>query len=1160
MVICQTIRNSWVRLFLLLTTLNIMGCSPIVESILPTEGGVGTEVTITGKRLISGSSPGVRVFLAEHEQDLVSASTTEVRFRVRHDTPSGKVVVHTSKGTDTSNETFLMVSEASAADEGFTFNGMNDLQATRVSHTGANQEVIIALVRPKWQAVATTFAAAEPGVTSDFNLMNSFWSETTFGKVSFTSTYLGNQVIELNKSRNYYYYTALTGRIQGTKLPDPVVFPADKSLLIKSNGQDITVDFPAGNMARTDIMQAITDAITNADGDLPPPSFTRGGGAAAAQVTLVTTRTNTQSALLEVTGDAVHYLGFGDSSFYELDNNTPVLTIYGQPINPDIITFVGGEDLTISTLGATTTVNFAAGEITLDDVINSVTAAYPGNDSQQPFDISAIANPLDPTQKILVFKTVLPADDDDGFQLTVGGSARALLGLADAGGLNVAGTNRDHRLESWRAYNGVEETFNNYFATLPAGSDINAIVDSARLLAVVMVDEANFRGLHNWGTFDFDGNNYQANYTVMRSNDLGLVFTHEVGHALRLPDLYRVRPELLGNPPNNWDIMDCSRCDAQTVSWLKARRHKASEDRGENWLIDDQVMSLSPPAAATTLTERVILTPVESPWISSGVNPFSGSYPGVPLRHSVELIPTDDRDVFIVENRQSGVYTADHLGDTVDYSTAIPTEGVIMYQGRRNPSSGVAQFVPINLLTPYTNPLNTVGETYQHFITALNEINIIVVERLQNPDATAGNPSYSYVVDISWGEGSFYDAFIHEWAPPPWESEDIWVDSRAENDWDIYTYEDDAGNPILNGDNIEVGEVNRVYARVHNVGDMPITSDVEVIFRIVVPQRVGEGAASDLETEIGRVTIIGGIPARDSIVAPPLNWTPGNSNDGHVCIRAVIRPVPGEYNASLNNQAQENLTQWFSESSSPFKPVEVNIITENPFKDRETQVLISVPDVPLGWVASVQDVAFTLAPGAARKQKVIIGPNIAYFEPTLETRGYIPTWAATIQAFRPEGDNWVSFGGITASVNPVNGDASLVLDPVVITPPATGLVTGQVTTQGPMHPLLTNRKINIRFDLPDGREFWRQVTTQSNGRFELNLATDIRRYDTLHDQTKTITVQAYHGGGKGIGRIKSKLQKLVIRDDPGGVTPPAVTDPPIVTDPGTGVGGGLISQ
>lgn len=1154
MVFNQMVRNSGFGLVALFIVLNIVGCAPSIESFSPTEGGPGTEITITGKRLISGSSPGVRIFLADHEQDPASVSKTEVRFRVRHDTPSGKVAVHTSGGTDTSAETFLMGSEASDADEGFTFNGMNGLQAARVSHTGANQEVIIALVRPKWQPVTTNFAAEEPGVTSDFNQMNSFWSETSFDKASFTKTYLGNQVISLGKSRNYYYHTARTRRIRGTRLPGPVVFPTDKSLLIKSNGQDITVEFPAGNMAIADVMQAITDAIANSDGDLPPPSFTREGGAGTTRVTLNTTRSDEQSAILEVSGNAIPYLGLGDSSFYEMEDNTPVLTVYGQPIDPDTITFTGGEDLTIGTLGDTTTTNFAADTVTLDDVIDSVNASYPGNDNQQPFDINAIVDPLNPAQKILVIKTVLPADDDDGFQLTVGGSARELLGLANTGGANIAGTNRGHRLETWHSFNAVDETFNNYFETLPAGTNIDAIVDNARLLAVVMVDENNFRGVHNWGTFEFDGSNYQANYTVMRSNDLGLVFTHEVGHSLRLPDLYQVRSEQLGTPPDNWDIMDCSRCDAQTVSWLKSRRHKAAEDRGEQWLIDDQMLSLSPPAATNTLTERVILTPVESPWTSSGVNPFSGTYPGVPLKHSVEFIPTDDRDVFVVENRQAGVYTADHLGDTVDYSTAIPTEGVIMYQGRRLPSSGVAQYVPINLLTPYANPLNTVGETYQHFITTLNEINITVVDRLLNPDATAGNPSYSYVLDISWGEGSFYDAFIHEWEPPPWESEDIWVDSRAENDWGVYTYEDGSGNPILNGDNIEVGEVNRVYARVHNVGDMPITSDIEVIFRIVVPQRVGEGAESDLETEIGRVTISGGIPPRDSRVTPALNWPPGDDNDGHVCIRAIIRPVPGEYNASLNNSAQENLTQWFSEASSPFIPVEVNIITENPFKDRKTQVLISVPDVPPGWKARVQDAAFTLAPGATRKQKVTIVPDISYFTSIIMTRGYIPSWGATIQALRPEGDNWVVFGGITASVNPVNGDASLVLDPVVVTPPTTGVVTGHIATKGPMHPSLANRKINIRFDLPNGREFWRQVTTNSYGQFELSMADDIQHHTTLLDQTKTIIVQAHHGGGNGIGRIKSEEQKLIVNTGSGGSTPP------VVTPPDTGVTGGITNE
>jgi hypothetical protein len=78
---------------------------------------------------------------------------------------------------------------------------------------------------------------------------------------------------------------------------------------------------------------------------------------------------------------------------------------------------------------------------------------------------------------------------------------------------------------------------------------------------------------------------------------------------------------------------------------------------------------------------------------------------------------------------------------------------------------------------------------FEHPLTAINKITISVAEKLQNPDSTSGNPSYSYLVDLAWGDGSFFDLAITEWDPPPWESVDIWVDNDAQNAFGVCTYE-----------------------------------------------------------------------------------------------------------------------------------------------------------------------------------------------------------------------------------------------------------------------------------------------------------------------------------------------------------------------------------
>ncbi len=155
------------------------------------------------------------------------------------------------------------------------------------------------------------------------------------------------------------------------------------------------------------------------------------------------------------------------------------------------------------------------------------------------------------------------------------------------------------------------------------------------------------------------------------------------------------------------------------------------------------------------------------------------------------------------------------------------------------------------------------------------------------------------------------------------ESIDIWVDNRAQNDWGKYTYHDGTGNPTLNGDN--------VVPSIRSIGSSLVciilamyllNQAVDVIWRIAIPQVAG----GEIETELGRVSIRGGIPAKSAVITPPLEWEPHLYNEGHVCIKAEIVTIPGELNGTLDKSAQENITQWFSKASSPFSPVTFSVI------------------------------------------------------------------------------------------------------------------------------------------------------------------------------------------------------------------------------------------
>lgn len=311
---------------------------------------------------------------------------------------------------------------------------------------------------------------------------------------------------------------------------------------------------------------------------------------------------------------------------------------------------------------------------------------------------------------MVVFRSrVDAAGTDHGFKLTVAGTARPQLGFSTPGII------QRYEPETFRGSEAIDDGFTAHANGLPAGTNLSTIFGAARMFVGLMVDDNQFRAHFNTESYDINGSTFQVSWFVGRQSDApGPVFAHETGHALGLNDLYREDASpLLGNPPGNWDIMDCSRCDAHTSGWLKSRHN--SNDQAGAWINDARLAILSPPTGAQTSTWQFMLTPVESPWITA--TPFFTAHPDIPTVHGIELIPTDPVDVFFIENRQKGVYRADHLGSPVDFSTQLPSEGVIMYQGRRPPPVGLPQFLPINLLTPMANPLNAVNETFDQTIT-----------------------------------------------------------------------------------------------------------------------------------------------------------------------------------------------------------------------------------------------------------------------------------------------------------------------------------------------------------------------------------------------------------------------------------------------------------
>lgn len=1073
----------------------ISSCGPRITSFTPEYGLVNTEVIVSGKRMVKNNDLSqTTISINGITQSIENGNVNELKFTVKEGTSTGKLRLSNGDKVTNSIDEFEVVEDFANSEGAFTFGGLS-VMAAKVNPSETDQKVLIGIVRSKWAPVSGDFDDFDDIVDAEFIKMNDFWTEASFGRTSFDKSYITNEVIDLPKSKDFYYHRELQRDIRGSVVSGPINFPTPQTLTIEySDGNSFDVILPAGNHSLNAIVDLVNEAKDDVGGAPPEIDFT----SSSSRFRIRSTVGDKREGYIELSGNAIPYLGFGHASFYNISGDEPKKIFFSTPISSEDIVFTADSDLVVTSLGNATNVNFTAGStLTVAEIVTSIESAFSGTDQQQPFDVEALTDPIDSDKRILVFKTVVDSDGDHGFELTIDGSARTLLGLDTPGQLI------SYDPETFRGHTAIKDGFNNYVSSLPVGTDLDLIFQDTRMFVGLLADDNQLRAHASSWTFPISDESYEASYFVARISALD-PFIHETGHALGLPDLYKVNANTaVGTVPNNWDIMDCSVCDAHPVQWLKSRHHKEPEEQAGAWVDGSRITTLTPPLGTQTKIEEFILSPDESPWITA--NPFSASHPGIQVTQGIELVPTDPKDVLFLENRQKGVYVADHLGAQVDFSQDLPGEGVIVYEGRRLPTSGLVNFIPVNLLTPYTNPLNTDGESFEHIITNQNKIEVRILDKILNPDATGGAPTYSYHTRVTWGQGSFYDLAIREWNPPPWESEDIWLDNRAENDWDEYTYEDDSDNPIQNGDNVEVGASNRLYARIRNLGDIPVTDDFEVIWRIAIPQTQGA-----IETELGRVTVTEDVPANGAIITPPLSWTPTSSNDEHVCIKAEIVTVEGELNGTLNNSAQENFTQWYPTSSSPFEAVTFEFETQNPYKDRSENILLDIKNIQPGWTVTVEDVSFRLPPSGSKRQKVKIVPILGYFQENeifKRNKGIIDSLVVNIEAQVPYGDTWRTFGGITAIIHPTNANSTVNIDSKYKDDEeGFALVNGTIFSSGELSPQLDNRKINIRIRGANGDERWLKTKTIGN-QFSIKIPKQYRWQDVL--------IKAFHRGGRG---------------------------------------------
>ncbi|NHJ86632.1 MAG: hypothetical protein FK734_14295 [Asgard group archaeon] len=207
------------------------------------------------------------------------------------------------------------------------------------------------------------------------------------------------------------------------------------------------------------------------------------------------------------------------------------------------------------------------------------------------------------------------------------------------------------------------------------------------------------------------------------------------------------------------------------------------------------------------------------------------------------------------------------------------------------------------------------------------------------------------------------DLHIDDWGNPPghpgpYETGDIWNDSPV-NGFGHIRHTDGSGNPTGIGDEPLLNEINRLYARIWNIGDVDATG---VVVKFYYNEPIGTGA-SGTWTYIGSKTI--DVPAGEDRTTYVL-WEPEYSVSAsssqimniHSCVKVVIDQHVAETD-TWDNEAQENIDFFevipngaaqlnVKADSTRFGPVSGKFAIVNTFKEAK-DIYINVLGVTEGW-------------------------------------------------------------------------------------------------------------------------------------------------------------------------------------------------------------------
>lgn len=544
------------------------------------------------------------------------------------------------------------------------------------------------------------------------------------------------------------------------------------------------------------------------------------------------------------------------------------------------------------------------------------------------------------------------------------------------------------------------------------------------------------------------GNTHHLSASIHSPADTTAQFAHGLSHQFGLKDLYvhdnvSVDPGLV-DAAANWDNMAKPFVGAHPLVWSKQLA---------GWV-----------TAAGGRINYIRRPPRGTP-PRAGEPPVALSYQSTLARDAYGAVAVGLTEGVTTFEEESHFYWIEARKPALGGDT-VPSQGVLVYYANKAVPQGELPVV-VRDATPATatrDPLQVNG------VIEPTGTGIRVAVESQR----AGDEGYMVRVDYA-PPATGFDVSVRT-GDPPWTSPDIWVDNQRDgNGFESY----DAATFVSAGPGTEqpiAGEVNRVYARVHNTGPAS-AHDVEVAFAMSEPYHTVGG-----EGDFARraVRIIPTIPAgefRDVY----FEWTPSGVNDPHSCVRVSLRRLIDDTNES-NNNAQQNLSVQESRTNSPYTEVKLDFSVTND-QAQPRLVYFRADEVPRAWTHSLSADRVFLAPGEKFVGTLTVRPNDE--APVCRNHEiYVTGWS-------PRGDTLLRLGGTTLNVALRRAETIDVAAQTAACPGggADGGLFRQrfcerITARGCTHPPQPSQTISVRYTNADGQPVWREVRTDAAGCFE----------------------------------------------------------------------------